>query len=332
MASRLPSLNGLRAFEAAARHLSFTKAAAELNVTQTAISHQIRRLEQELGIALFLRQNKGLALTPAAGDYLPAIRAAFQDLRQATERLRGRDADRVLTLSTLASFASKWLLPRLAQFQELQPDIDVRITTSTAMVDFRRDDVDAAIRYGRGHWPGVHATWLMADELFPVCSPSLLTGPNALRGPEDLARQVLLHTSGYNDDWRLWLTAAGLPVGASASHGLTFDLSLMTVQAAIDGMGVAIGRTSYVRDDVEKGRLVVPFNITLPDDAGFYLVSPEPIGKAGKLGVFADWLIGAARRDTPRPSPYPVILEKSGGRRSAKAVKASRASADFRRS
>jgi LysR family glycine cleavage system transcriptional activator len=302
MAARLPSLNGLRAFEAAARHMSFTQAAAELNVTQTAISHQIRRLEQELGVVLFARRNRSLALTPVATEYLPAIRAAFQDLRLATERLRGRGSDRVLTISTLASFAAKWLLPRLAAFQELQPAIDVRITTSMDLVDFRKDDVDAAIRYGRGQWPGVSATWLMADDLFPVCSPALLAGPHPLRGPQDLAHHALLHTSGFGDDWRLWLTAAGLPAEA-ARPGLTFDLSLMTVQAAIDGLGVAIGRTSYVKDDIDNGRLVVPFDIALPADAGFYLVSPKPAAKTPKLAVFADWLVSAAQRSGARPIP-----------------------------
>jgi LysR family glycine cleavage system transcriptional activator len=332
MTSRLPSLNGLRAFEAAARHLSFTKAAAELNVTQTAISHQIRRLEEELGVALFLRQNRALALTGVAGDYLPAIRAAFQDLRLATERLHGRNSDRILTVSTLASFAAKWLLPRLSHFQELQPNIDVRITTSMELVDFQRDNVDAAIRYGRGQWPDVKSTWLMADELFPVCSPALLAGPNPLRGPQDIPHHVLLHTSGFSDDWRLWLTAAGMPVDAATRGGLTFDLSFMTVQAAIDGLGIAIGRTSYVQDDIVKGRLVVPFDVALPADAGFYLVAPPATAQTAKLAAFADWVVTEAGRTAPQPAPYPETFEKSGGRRSAKAAKASRASADFSRS
>lgn len=291
MTSRLPSLNGLRAFEAAARHLSFTRAASELNVTQTAISHQIRRLEEELGVRLFLRQNRALALTPEAREYLPGIRAAFNDLRLATDRLLRRDDDHVLTISTLASLAAKWLLPRLAAFQEAHPGIDVRITTSTSLVDFRSGDVDAAIRYGRGHWAGLRADWLMADELFPVCSPALVTGDKPLRCPQDLAHQTLLHSSGgYDDDWRLWLTAAGLPSDISKLPGLTFDLILLTVQAAIDGAGVAMGRTSYVEADIAKGRLVVPFEIALPADAGFYLVSPEAKADPPKLRAFRQWL------------------------------------------
>jgi len=291
MTGRLPSLNGLRAFEAAARHLSFTNAASELNVTQTAISHQIRRLEEELGIRLFIRQNRALALTPQARDYLPGVRAAFNDLRLATDRLLRKDNDHVLTVSTLASLAAKWLLPRLSSFQEAHPGLDVRITTSTALVDFRDGDVDAAIRYGRGHWPGVRAEWLTADELFPVCSPALLNGKWPLKCPQDLAHHTLLHSSGfYDDDWRQWLTAAGLPTDISKQPGLSFDLILVTVQAAIDGIGVAMGRTSYVADDIAKGRLVVPFKIALPADAGFYLVSPEGRPDTAKLAAFRQWL------------------------------------------
>jgi LysR family transcriptional regulator, glycine cleavage system transcriptional activator len=294
--ARLPSLNGLRAFEAAARHLSFTLAASELNVTQTAISHQIRRLEEELGIRLFIRKNRALALTPKARDYLPGVRAAFNDLRLATERLLRKDDGNVLTVSTLASLAVKWLLPRLSKFQEAHPKIDVRITTSTNLIDFRTGDVDAAIRYGRGHWEGLRADWLMADELFPVCSPALLSGKRPLRTPEDLRDHVLLHTGASDsDDWRLWLTAAGLPGDISKQPGITFDLSLMTVQAAVDGIGVAMGRTSYVQDDIAKGRLIVPFNITLPADAGFYLVSPEAAVDPPKLKAFRDWLLASAK-------------------------------------
>ena len=296
MTARLPSLNGLRAFEAAARHLSFTRAASELNVTQTAISHQIRRLEEELGIRLFIRKNRALALTTKARDYLPGVRAAFNDLRLATDQLLRKGEDNVLTVSTLASLAVKWLLPRLSTFQKAHPKIDVRITTSTSLVEFRSGDVDAAIRYGRGHWQGLRADWLMADELFPVCSPALLTSRRPLRTPEDLRDHVLLHTGASDsDDWRLWLTAAGLPTEISKQPGITFDLSLMTVQAAVDGIGVAMGRTSYVQDDIAKGRLVVPFNITLPADAGFYLVSPEGSADPPKLKAFRDWLLATVK-------------------------------------
>src|SRR6202161_1823939 len=194
MVARLPSLNGLRAFEAAARHMSFTAAAAELNGTQTAISHPIRRLEAELGVRLFVRQNRSLALTPEAREYLPGLRAAFNDLRLATDRLLRKDEDGVLTVSTLASFAAKWLLPRLSTFQQAHPDIDVRITSSTSLVDFRRDGVEGAIGYGRVHWSGLRAAGLTAYELFPVCSPALLKGDKPLQSPQDLAHHTLLHS------------------------------------------------------------------------------------------------------------------------------------------
>lgn len=295
---RLPSLTGLRAFEAAARHLSFTKAAEELNVTQTAISHQIKRLEDELGLRLFVRQNRTLTLTAEARDYLPGIRAAFQDLRLATERLKRKENANVLTVSTITSFATKWLVPRLSRFQELHPSIDVRVTTSTALVDFARDGVDVGIRYGRGHWQGLRADWLLADELFPVCSPALLKGDPPLRKPEDLAHHTLLHTThDMEDDWRVWLTAAGLPANLSRQPGLTFDLQFMTVQAAIDGLGVAIGRTAIVESDIAKGRLVVPFEMTLPIDAGYYLVCPHAAADTPKIAAFREWLVAIAKRD-----------------------------------
>jgi len=257
-------------------------------------------------VRLFLRQNRALQLTAEARDYLPGIRAAFNDLRLATDRLTRRGHDNVLTVSTLASFAAKWLLPRLSDFQDSHPAIDVRITTSTALIDFRDGrglqgdgHVDAGIRYGRGHWPGVRADWLMADELFPVCSPALLTGKHPLRRPEDLRDHVLLHTSNTgSDDWRQWLTAAGLPTDISTQRGVTFDMIFMTVQAAIDGNGVAMGRTTYVRDDIAKGRLVVPFTITLPADAGFYLVSPDGSADPPKLAAFRAWLTTSAQAGT----------------------------------
>ena len=162
-------------------------------------------------------------------------------------------------------------------------------------MDFRSGDVDAAIRYGRGHWPGLRAAWLMADEMFPVCSPALLAGKRPLRSPEDLRDHVLLHNTNNGDDWRLWLTAAGLPPDISKQPGLTFDMIFMTVQAAIDAMGVAVGRTSYVQDDIAKGRLVVPFEIALPADAGFYLVSLEGEPDSPKLRAFRQWLIASAQ-------------------------------------
>ena len=290
----LPSLNGLRAFEASARLLSFTLAAEELNVTQTAISHQIRRLEEQLGLKLFLRQNRALALTPEAREYLPPVRTAFEDLRRATARLLQPDQDGRLTVSTTASLATKWLVSRVAAFQDANPGMEVRIATSTHLVDFGREEVDLAIRYGRGHWPGVRADWLMAERLFPVCAPALLTGPDPLRQPADLARHTLLHATISRDDWRLWLTAAGLPHELAARRGLTFDLGFMAIQAAMDGLGVALGRLHLVEADIRAGRLVAPFDTELPQDAGYYIVTPDATADTPKIRRFRDWLIASA--------------------------------------
>jgi LysR family glycine cleavage system transcriptional activator len=291
----LPSLTGLRAFEAAARHMSFTRAAAELNVTQTAISHQIRRLEEQLGVPLFVRRNRALALTREAQDYLPSIRSAFEDLRRATARLRRPEQEAVLTVSTTASLATKWLVTRVAAFQDANPAIEVRITTSAHLVDFRREEVDMAVRYGRGAWPGLRADWLMAEDLFPVCSPALRAGANALRAPADLAHHTLLHTTVSREDWQLWLTAAGLPVTIAARRGLMFDQGFMAIQAAMEGLGVAMGRRTLVEADMAAGRLVAPFDTVLPADAGYYVVAPLATAGATKIALFRDWLIASAR-------------------------------------
>jgi LysR family glycine cleavage system transcriptional activator len=290
----LPSLNGLRAFEAAARLLSFTRAAAELNVTQTAISHQIRRLEDQIGIKLFIRQNRTLVLTREALDYLPSVSSAFEDLRRATAKLRRTEREGRLTVSTTASLAMKWLVSRVAAFQDANPGMEVRISTSTHLVDFHREEVDIAVRYGRGSWPGLRAHWLMAERLFPVCSPGLLTDVKPLREPADLAHHTLIHTTVWRDDWGLWLTAAGLPHSIAARRGLTFDLSFMAIQAAVEGLGVALGRVHLVEADIAAGRLIAPFDTVLPQDAGYYVVSPEATADTPKIALFRDWLIASA--------------------------------------
>ncbi|MDZ3826826.1 transcriptional regulator GcvA [Pseudomonas monsensis] len=292
MVARLPSLNGLRAFECAARYMSFTKAAAELHVTQTAISHQIRRLEDELGVTLFLRLKEGLALTEEGQAYLPGIRAAFHELRQATQALLASRQNTVLTINTLVSVASKWLLPRLPSFQQANPDIDVRISASTELVDFRQGGIDAAIRYGRGDWKGLRADFLMSDEIFPVCSPALLSTTKGLNTPADLLDHTLLQVSGMTaGDWNRWLSAAGESATLAEGPRLTFDLAMMAVQAAVDGQGVCIGRSTYVADDLRAGRLVAPFALRLKDELGFYLVTPHETADSKKIVALRTWLM-----------------------------------------
>jgi LysR family glycine cleavage system transcriptional activator len=301
MPVKMPSFNGLKAFECAARHMSFTKAAEELNVTQTAISHQIRRLEEELGVKLFLRQKNSLALTTEGHIYFPRICAAFNEFRYSTEILLENCNKSVLTISTLVSFASKWLLPRLASFQQAYPDIDIRVNASTDLADLRWGNIDAAIRYGRGKWAGVHAHWLMGDEIFPVCSPALLKGERPLNRQEDLLHHTLLQVSGLTgNDWNLWLEAAGLPQALADGPRLTFDLAMMAIQTAIDGRGICIGRTAYVEDDLRAGRLVRPFALSLPTDHGFYLVTPLETTHTKKIMALRTWL-----EETIRTRPQP---------------------------
>ncbi len=292
----LPSLNGLRAFEAAARHQSFTRAAEELNVTQTAVSHQIRTLEERLGLKLSDRRGRALRLTEAAKNYLPSVRSAFDELHDATERLIRRDGDTTLTVSTLTSFAAKWLVPRLGGFQDLHPEISIRIATSMASVDFDRDDVDVAIRYGRGNWPGLRVDRLVREDIFPVCSPKLLDGPHPLRRPGDLASHTLLHVVGFLEDWRVWLTAANVD-GVDPSSGQRFDLMMNALQAASDGLGVALGRSALVEGDLAAGRLIAPFDISLPIEAAYYVVAPKRTADRPSIKAFREWLITTLATD-----------------------------------
>ena len=287
---RLPPLNGLRAFEAAARHLSFTRAAAELNVTQAAISHQIRMLEDRLGVKLFVRRNRTVLLSEAGQAYLPALRDAFDMIDQATDRLLRRDEGGPLVISSTASFATKWLVPRLGAFQTLHPEIEVQLSTSFELVDFQRDAVDAAIRWGMGKWPGLHIERLFSQDIFPVCAPALVKGKNGLKQPADLARVTLLHTTNARDDWRLWLTAAGVK-GVDVGRGPVFDQVFTAIQAAIDGVGVALGQTQLVERDIAAGRLVQPFDLVLPREAAYYFVCPPNALKRRKVKAFHDWML-----------------------------------------
>lgn len=290
MKRSLPPLNGLRAFEAAARHMSFTDAAEELSVTQAAISHQVRGLEQRLGLKLFVRRNRSLLLSEAGQAYLPSVRAAFDQLNEATEKLLQKDKGGNLTVTTTSSFAVKWLVPRLGGFQRSHPEIDVRISTGTSLVDFSREDVDIGIRYGRGQWGNLTAERLVAEDVMPVCAPSLLKGPNGLRKPADLKRFTLLHIGNFPDDWQVWLTAAGVK-GVDASRGVSFDFALAAYQAAMDGLGVALGRNPLVEPDLKAGRLVVPFEFKRSSDFAYYLVYPPEAIRRRKIKAFRDWII-----------------------------------------
>lgn len=288
--SRLPPLNAARAFEASARHLSFKKAARELNVTPGAISQQIKRLEHDLGVELFQRSQIALALTQAGSQYFPIVRDAFERISEMTERLRGGHlrGDR-LTVSSTPGFAQKWLAPRLGRFRQSYPDIEVRITTSKELVDFNRDGVDVAIRHGLGQYSGLKSWHLLAEDMAPVCSPNLLRdGAHPLRSMQDLRRHTLLHDQNRRD-WELWLKAAGV-AGVDATRGPSFSDDAAMLEAAIEGHGVALGRSTLIARDLITERLVRPFGVCLPNQFAYYVVCPEARSSASKVISFRDWL------------------------------------------
>ncbi len=290
---RLPPLKALRVFEAAARHLSFTRAAEELHVTQAAVSHQVKALEDYLGMPLFRRRNRALRLTAPGQDYLPAVRRAFEVLRDATERLlqsRGRET---LTVSVLPSFAARWLVPRLGRFVHANPDIDLRVAPSEQLADFERDGVDVGIRYGLGRYPGLRADRLLSEDIFPVCSPALQRGDKPLQRPADLCHHVLLHDDDHGD-WRTWLLAAGVDT-VDPGRGPVFTDSSMLIQAAIAGQGIALARGVLVRDELAAGRLVQPFTLSLPTDYAYYIVCPAAAAERPALARFRQWLLGEAQ-------------------------------------
>ncbi len=303
MRSRLPPLNALRAFEAAARHLSFVKAADELAVTPGAVSHQVRLLEDYLDVQLFRRQTRGIRITEAGQDALPLISEAFDVLGRAGDRLAAHRTAGTLVVSVAPTFAAKWLVPRIEDFHEQHPDIDVRIDAAKRVVDFAREDVDVAIRFGAGDFPGLTAWPLFqqADEIFPVCAPHLLSAAQPLREPNDLAGQVLLHadwvTSGTTwPNWPAWLEAAGAG-HLDCTRGPRFTTWALAIQAARQGQGVALGSKLLVGDELASGELVKPFETTLraPRELGFYLACPEASVSRPKIRAFCDWVVATAR-------------------------------------
>jgi LysR family transcriptional regulator, glycine cleavage system transcriptional activator len=295
MSRDLPPLNALRAFEATARHLSFTKAAEELHVTQAAISHQIKALEEHVGVALFERRNKAVLLTEAGQLCLPGLREGFDRLAEAMSGIRRLTDANMLSVTTTPSFAAKWLAPRLDHFRQAHPEFEVRIDASTQVIDLGRERIDAAIRYGSGSYPGLQAERLMEVEAFPVCSPRLLAGPHPLCTPADLKWHTLLHTEWMArdeewPDWRMWLLAAGQR-DIDWTRGPQFNDATVAIQAAIEGHGVAIGRDALVEGDLAAGRLVRPFALSVGARFSYHLVYPAVALKRRPLAAFRNWLL-----------------------------------------
>jgi LysR family glycine cleavage system transcriptional activator len=298
MPRRLPSLNALKAFEAAARHESFTRAAAELCVTQGAVSHQVKALEADLGLKLFNREPQRLVITESGRDYLVVVRDALDRIAAGTERLLQRQSAGVLTGTASTNGASKWLVTRLGRFAEGPPTIDLRVSATLHHVDFAREDVDVAVRHGDGTAPGLDITRLYTEELFPVCSPKLLRGPHALRRPADLAHHALLHLD-HRQDWSKWLDAAGVKV-ANLSRGPVLNQASMVIDAAVDGQGVALARTGLAAWDLICGRLVRPFSLALPVSYAYWIVCPKATAKLPKIAIFREWLLAEAAEDARR--------------------------------
>ena len=296
MARRLPNLNGLKAFEAAARHESFTKAAEELCVTQGAVSHQVKALEAELGLKFFNREPKQLVITEAGRGYLEVVRDALDRIASGTDRLLQRQSSGVLTVSTSPNFASKWLVHRLGRFAEAHPSIDLRVSATLQHVDFTREDIDITVRHGDGSDLGLDITRLYTEELLPVCSPALLRGPHPLRQPADLAHHTLLHMD-HRQDWSKWLDAAGV-TNVDLSRGPVFNQASIGIDAAVDGQGVALARTGLAAHDLITGRLVRPFELALPVSYAYWIVCPRATANLPKITTFRDWLLAEAAEDT----------------------------------
>ncbi|PKP83052.1 MAG: LysR family transcriptional regulator [Alphaproteobacteria bacterium HGW-Alphaproteobacteria-18] len=292
---RLPPLNALRAFEAAARRLSFTQAAEELNVTPGAISQQIRQLEDFAGTPLFKRTGRSVLLTDAAQASLPLVREAFERIAEAGRVMQAPARKGRVMISSAPSFAAKWLAPRLERFQQQNEGIEAWISADMSLTDFNTADADIAIRYGRGIYDGLKSEKLMDETVLPVCSPRLLEGPNAIRKPEDLRHHTLLHDeSSENDpscpDWTSWLRAHGV-TGVEGGRGPRFNQGILVIESAAAGRGVALAKQAIAAADLEAGRLVAPFaNGSIPIDFGYWLVWPKGRHLSPEVRAFIKWI------------------------------------------
>lgn len=298
--NRIPGLNALKTLEAAGRHLSFTRAASELGVTPAAVSHQIREFEDQLGLRLFQRTSRKMRHTPA-GETLHAVVAdALESINRTVARLHKTDNKQRLKVTASPSITAKWLVPRLDRFLGIIPDADVRIDVSQTPLDFARDDVDIAIRFGDGAYPGMRIDQLFEETVFPVCSPTLLSGNRPLRQPQDLLRHTLIHVDWQAQgatwpNWRMWMLAAGIR-DFDDSRGLHFSQTALAIQAAIDGHGVALGDSTLVADDLAAGRLIQPFDVALkgPPRFAYYVISPNETAEEPMVRAFREWVLSEA--------------------------------------
>ena len=300
MSGHLPPLSALRAFEAAARHMSFSRAADELHVTPAAISHQIHALEQDLGVRLFHRMNRSIELTASARVLLPGLTEAFAGIQSSVRRLRTHNDTGTLTVTASPSFAAKWLVLRLHRFQEQCLEVDVRISATDNVVDLTKGDFDIAIRYGTGNYPGLDVELLFTNEVFPACSPQLLTTGLPLRTPDDLPLHNLIHDQAVERDplvptWPMWLKAAGVK-SIPETAGLSFNNMHLALDAAVAGQGVVLAYSNIAAADLAAGRLVRLFSLALPDQFAYYIVTAPGALERPKVRAFRNWLRQEADR------------------------------------
>lgn len=300
MLRHIPGLQSLKAFDASARHLNFTRAAAELNVTPAAVSHQIKELEDAVGVALFQRTSRHMQLTRQGQILKPAIADALEGLTRALQKLRQVENPTQVRVTASPSIAAKWLVPRIDRFLESVPGADVRIDVSSEPLDFDREDIDVAIRFGEGIYPGLVVEKLFHDTLFPVCSPELLKGAKPLREPRDLLQFTLIHLDWEAQgavwpNWRMWMLAAGVK-DFNDTRGLHFSQTSLAVQAAVDGHGVALGDSTLVADDLASGRLVKPFELSLrsPAQFAYHLITRRETAERPMTKAFRNWILAEA--------------------------------------
>ena len=300
MLRHIPGLQSLKAFDASARHLNFTRAAAELNVTPAAVSHQIKELEEAVGVPLFQRTSRHMQLTRQGMVLKPAVADALEGITRALQKIRQVDNPTQVRVTASPSIAAKWLVPRIDRFLESMPGADVRIDVSSEPLDFDREDIDVAIRFGDGVYPGLVVEKLFHDTLFPVCSPELLTGAKPLREPRDLLQFTLIHLDWEAQgavwpNWRMWMLSAGVK-DFNDTRGLHFSQTSLAVQAAVDGHGVALGDSTLVADDLASGRLVKPFELSLrsPAQFAYHLITRKDTAERPMTKAFRNWIIAEA--------------------------------------
>jgi LysR family glycine cleavage system transcriptional activator len=297
MLRRLPPLNALKAFEAAARSESFTRAAEELFVTQAAVSQQVKALEATLGLKLFNREKQRLVITETGREYLAVVRDALDRIAVGTDRIVQHQSSGVLTVSTSPDFAAKWLVHRLGRFAEAHPEIDLRVSATVRHVDLAREQVDVAIRHGNGHWTGLEVARLCSEKLFPVCSPKLIPEDLRVLDAADLLKFPLLRLEGWST-WSRWFDAAG--ISNPVARGPVLNQASMLIDAAIDGQGIALARTALAASDLINGRLVIPVNISLRMQNTYWIVCSKAASSVPKIKMFQNWLLAEAADDVQR--------------------------------